>query len=223
VSHVYMQLKQFGHVHRKIIGAVVQPVTVELAEALSLGQSHGVVVADVLPGSPAESAGLKIQDIVLAVDGTPMESFPQFESFLLMHAKGDKLKLDLLRGKQEVTIEIPVVEQRDEIDRLVDLIKPGSNLIPRLGIVGVAIDEKIQGMLQGTRIPSGVIVAALTESAAARESGLASGDIIHAVNGSAVQTVQALRNALDRPKPGASVALQVERDGQLQFIILELE
>ncbi len=78
-------------------------------------------------------------------------------------------------------------------------------------------------MLEDLRIGSGVIVAALTESAAAQEIGLATGDIIHSVNGVPIQSVEALRDALDKVKSGLTVALQVEREGQLQFVTFEME
>ena len=223
VNHVYQQLKQFGHVHRQVVGAAAQPITTGLAEALHLAQNHGIIVSDVLPGGPAEAAGLKIQDIVLAVDGKPMESLPQFESFLFLRAKGDKLKVDVLRGSLEVALEIPVAEQRDEVDRLADLVNVENNLIPKLGILGIPIDEKIAGMLQGVRIASGVIVAAQTESIAAQETGLAAGDIIHSVNGVPIQSMEGLRGALEGVKSGSAVVLQIERGGQLQFVTFEME
>jgi serine protease Do len=223
VKHVYEQLKQFGHVHRKVVGVVIQPITSELAAALNLAQDHGIMVADVMPGGPAQAAGLQIEDIVLAVDGKAMESLPQFEAFLFLRAKGDKLKIDILRGKERLTLEVPVVEQRDEVDRLADLADPEKNLISKLGIVGVPIDDKIAQVLTDLRIPSGVIVAALTDSVAARESGLAAGDVIHAVNNTPISTLESLRKALDQKKPGDPLALQIERDGQLQFVVVDTD
>ncbi len=223
VNHVYQQLKQYGHVHRKIVGAVVQPITPELAEALNLRRDHGLLVADVLPGGPAEAAGLKIQDIVIAIDGRVMQSAPQFASYLLLHDMNDKLKVEVLRGDEQITLEIPVVERRDESDQLADLVNPEKNLIPRLGIVGVSIAEKIGRMLEGLRINKGVVVAAQTESIAAEEIGLATGDVIHSINGAPVLSVEGLRDALDKVKPGSTVALQIERDGELQFITFEMQ
>ncbi len=223
VNHVIQQLKQFGHVHRKVVGAVVQPITLGLAEALHLPRDHGMIVADILPGGPAEKAGLKIQDIVVAVDGRPMESVPQFASFLLLHDQGDKLKVDVLRGQEKITLEIPVIERREESDQLADLVNPQKNLVSKLGIVGVSIDEKIASLLEGLRINGGVVIAAMTESVVAQETGLETGDIIHSVNGVTIQSVESLRDALDKIKSGSTVALQIERDGQLQFVTFEIE
>jgi serine protease Do len=222
VNHVYQQLKQFGHVHRKVVGAAVQPITLPLAEALNLSQNHGVIVADILPGGPAEAAGLKIQDIILTVDGSPMQSLPQFETYLFLRDTGDQVKMEVLRGGEKKAFEIPVLERRDEEDQLIDLVSQEKNLIPKLGILGLSIDEKIASMFESLRIKTGVVVSALTESMAAQETGLTTGDIIHSVNGVPIRSVEALRDALDRVKSGTSVALQVERDGQLQFVEFEM-
>ena len=69
VAFAYPQLLKYGHIHQPEIGVIVQTITPELAEGLHLQRDFGVIVSDVVPGSPAESAGLKIQDIILSVDG----------------------------------------------------------------------------------------------------------------------------------------------------------
>jgi serine protease Do len=222
VNHVYQQLREFGHVHRKMVGAAVQPITPGLAAALNLVQDHGILVGDLLPGGPAESAGLKIEDIILSLDGIPIRSAPEFESFLFLHDTGDKLRMDVLRGNQKISLEIPVLERREEEDKLNDLVNP-KNLIPQLGILGVTINEKIAGMIEDLRIEKGVLIAGSTQSGRALEIGFTAGDIIHSVNGIPIESVEALRNSLDSIKPGSPVAMQVERDGQLQFVEFEME
>ena len=167
-------------------------------------------------------AGLQIQDIVLSVDGRPMLSLPQFESFLFLHDMGDKLKMEVLRGDEKRLLEIPVAERRDEEDQLIDLVNHEKNLIPKLGILGLSMDEKVNAMFENLRFNTGVVVAALTESGGAQEIGLATGDVIHSVNGVPIQSLETLRTALDSIKPDSTVALQVERDGQLQFVEFEM-
>jgi serine protease Do len=80
VEFVYQSLRKHGHVHRVEIGAATQEITPTLAEGLQLSQHWGVVVADVKPGGPAESAGLQIQDIILSADDRawkPCRRFPR--------------------------------------------------------------------------------------------------------------------------------------------------
>ena len=69
VAAAYPQLLKYGHVHQPAIGALVQTITPELAAGLHLQRDFGVIVSDVVTGGPADTAGLKIQDIILSVDG----------------------------------------------------------------------------------------------------------------------------------------------------------
>ena len=147
VKFAYPQLKEHGHVHRGHIGAAVQAITPTMAAALELPRDHGVVVADVVPGGPADSAGLKIQDVVVAVDGRSIVTLAQFQTLLILRTLGESMKVDVLRGSERLTLQIPVVLQKDDLDKMVDLVDAEKNMIPKLGILGLQIDEKIAQMI----------------------------------------------------------------------------
>lgn len=223
VKFAYPQLKEHGHVHRGHIGVVVQPITPDMAAALELPQDHGVVVADVVPGGPAESAGLKIGDVVVGMDGHPIVTFAQFQVFLIRSTLGESISLDVRRGAEKLTLQIPVVPQRNNLEKMVDLVDADQNMISRLGILGLQIDDKISQAIPGIRMPSGVLVLALVASAGSQEIGLRPGDIIHSFNRIPIVSIEALRSALDGAKTGSPVVLQVERDSQLQYATFELD
>ncbi len=174
------------------------------------------------PGSPADAVGLKIQDIITGIDGRPADSLPSIGTRLFMRRGGDKIKLDVLRGTEKLSFEVLVVELPHEIDRLADLADPNKSLVSKLGIVGVEIDSKLAASLPGLRVPSGVIVAAKSATSNV-ETSLNSGDVIHQVNGVPVETMAALRAALDHLSPNSSVVLQIEREGRLMFVFFELD
>jgi len=96
-------------------------------------------------------------------------------------------------------------------------------LIAKLGIVGVAINKNISEALPGLRLASGVIVAARTAYAATVETGLQSGDIIHALNRIDIISLDGLRQALDKLKTSDSVVLQIERQGKLMYLAFDME
>jgi serine protease Do len=223
VGFAYPQLKKYGHVHRGEIGTTVQTITPDLAAALNLAKDSGVVVSDVLPGSTAEKAGLKIQDIIVSVDGRPVESLPLFTYSLFVHGPGDRVKLSVLRGSARLQMEVPVNERQHGVDQLVNLADAEKNVVRRLGILGIEIDSKIAALMPSLRQPSGVIVAATAAGAGGPETSLTPGDVIHALNGSPITSLGGLRSGLDVLKPGSPVALQIERDGMLQFITFQLE
>src|SRR5713101_3428408 len=99
VNVAFRQLRKFGHLHRAEIGIGIQTITPSMAAALSLPRTYGVVVSDVLPGSPAEAAGLQIGDVLAAVDGRAADNLPLVAFHFYLLETGDKVHLDILRGK----------------------------------------------------------------------------------------------------------------------------
>ena len=214
------QLRKYGHLHRGEIGIHVQTITPSLATGLGLPTDHGVMVSDVLPGGPAEQSGLKIQDIILSVNGRPIGNLPIFGLSMFMLHAGDNAKIEVLRGTERIPLEVPVIQRPHNVDRLADLVDPEKNLVSKLGILGIEIDKKITALLPDVREASGVIVAAKVAGLGGQANSLAAGDIIHGVNGVPVISLDFLRSKLDAIKPGTPVVLQIERDGDLTYVTL---
>jgi serine protease Do len=213
VRTIFDQIRQDGHVHRGQVGIHAQSLTPDLAAGLGLTRETGVLVGDVTPDGPAEEAGVKIGDIILSLDGKPMENARQFEVV-------KTVKLTVERDGQQLTLEVAVVEQDDDPQRFADLVDPEKNQIKRLGILGIEISPKVADLLPDLRKPYGVVVAARIATA---PSDLQPGDVIHEINGTPVTTIAALRDAMDRHRPGTALVLQVERDGKLTYRTLDIE
>ncbi|MGH9747825.1 MAG: trypsin-like peptidase domain-containing protein [Candidatus Acidiferrales bacterium] len=223
VEFVYGELRKYGRVHRSIIGATMQEISPDLAAGLSLPRQEGVLVSDILPDGPAEKSGLKIQDVIVTLDGRPVGTLPVVETMISTKPAGSSVRMEVLRGDKKLALDIPVTEQKESIDRLADLVNPAKSLVAKLGIFGVQIDDKLGDEVQDLRIPSGVVVAALSADLSGVETDLQAGDIIHAVNGTRVETLDGLRAAIGKIPPGSSGVLQIERDDKLSFITFEME
>ncbi len=223
VKTVYEQLRTEGHVHRGEIGVAVRSITPDLLEGLNLPTSRGVLLEDVTPDSPADKAGLKIGDVVINVGGKAVTNVRQFSLDLLEYKVGQTAQIEVLRGKKQFTYSVKLIERSDDPQRFADMVTGPNNLIPRLGIVGITMDHQLQQMLPDLRIPGGVVVAAKTQAAALLGEGPEPGDVIHSVNGQPVEDVASLREKLRDVKPGASVILQIERDGAMTYLVLESE
>jgi serine protease Do len=223
VKFVYERLRKQGHVDRGEIGAMAQAITPTLAEGLRLPINSGVIIADVSPGGPAESAGMKVEDIVLTVDGAPIDNMPMLNASLYLHPTDELMTMVVLRGKQRLTLHVPVVQQKHEVDRLVDLADPEKNLVGKLGVLGIDVDSKTSELMPDLRFKSGVIVVARTAYRASVVAGLMPGDVIHAVNTTPVNNLEDLRNAIKPLKFGDAVVLQIERDSKLEYMDFEFE
>lgn len=222
VKVVYEQLRKFGHLHRPEIGVSVQTITPTLAEGLKLPRNFGVIVSDVLPDGPAEAAGVRIGDVLLAIDGRAAGSVPYVAFYLLSRQSGDKVHLDVLRGDQQLGFDVALMPPPKDMDQITALADPEKNLVPTLGILGVEIDKKIAAMAPDLRDPYGIIVAARA-TGATTEVPLTTGDVIRTLNGEPMTTLDRLRQALKALPPGASVALQIQRDQKLMYVAFTLD
>lgn len=223
VRFVYESLRKYGHVHRIEVKAGAQTITDTLAKGLGLSQNWGVVIDDVTPGGPADAGGLKIGDIVLRADGRAIGTLPAFTSALYLHPLDDSLKLDVLRGTERKTLFIAALEMKDPMDALPDLANARDNLVSRLGILALDLNDDLRSALGPLRNPAGVVVVARVADFLSSPSGLQTGDVIHTVNRTPVDSLTSLRKAIDQIKPHDPVVLQIERDSGLQWLAFEME
>ncbi len=221
--YAYEQIRKYGRVRRRTIGADLQSLTPDLAGGLGLAETPGVVVADVGEGGPSGRAGLHVGDVIEAIDGMPVDNVALFTLSLYLRTVGDKVNLEVVRGTKRLTLEVPVLEPAHDLSRLADLSDPTKDLIPRLGIIGATITPEIAEFVEPLRIPSGVLVTATVANRLAVDSGLQEGDIIHAFNRAPIKNMDDLRAAFAKLKPGDPAALQVERGGKLTFVTFEME
>jgi serine protease Do len=224
VRNVYTQIRKSGHVHRGQIGISVQTITPGLANGLRLPQDYGILVNDVEPDGPAGTSGLKVMDIIAAINGKHLMNASELERDLYRRELGEKVALDVLRGEDKLSIGVTVAEREDDPQRFADMVTPESNTVSKLGILGIAIDQKTSPMLPDLRKNYGVIVAARTSNPPYSGSGtLQQGDVIYSVNREPIASIEALRTALDGLKPGDPLIIQIERGGKLTYLSLELE
>ena len=224
VRNIYDQIRAEGHVHRGQIGVSLRTITPDLVAGLHLPVNFGVLLEDVMPGSPADKAGLKVGDIITSVGGNPVEDVRQFALDLYNYKIGQNAEITILQNGKNATYSVPVVERPDDPMRFADLVSSPDNVVNRLGVVAINISSDLKEMLGGDlRIPGGVLVAARTSSGTLLGEGPEPGDVIHAVNGAPVQDLAELKKALRQLKPGEPIVLQIERSGTLNYLVLETE
>jgi len=223
VRNVYDQIRAEGHVHRGQIGVYLRTITPELVEGLHLPTNRGVLLPDVLPGSSADKAGLKVGDVVVSVGGKPVTDVRHFALDLYAYKIGQNADIGVLRDGKVQIVAVKVMERPDDPERFADMVTGPENLVNRLGIVAVTVNDQLRDALGDLRIPNGVLVAARTPSSTLLGEGPEPGDVIHAVNGTPVHDLPQLKQDLRKMKPGDTIVLQVERSGVLSYLVLESE
>ena len=223
VKAVYTQIRSKGRVNRGAIGVVAQTITPTLAAGLKLPQAWGVILSDVHPRSPAASAGLLAGDIVVSLDGKAMENSRQFDVNLYRRAPGDSATITVLRGGQRYTRRVPVIAREDDPARVAELVKSERSLVPRLAVLAVDVEEKILPLLPWLRQRHGVLVVARAADAPQVETGLQSGDVIHAMNDRPVTDLDALNASLKPLQRGDPVVLDVDRMGRRLYLAFQAE
>ena len=124
------------------IGTLLEDITPALKAGLSLDTAAGIIVADVVPDSPAEQAGLRIGDILLSVNGRRVESVSRFRSYAYFKKPGEKLVVELQRGEDRQRVEVVTRARPSHYDPLAPLGSPDKYVVPRLGILGIEIDQE---------------------------------------------------------------------------------
>src|SRR5271163_1863079 len=223
VRFVYHELKEHGIVAQVTIGAHAQTITPDLAAALKLPQDYGVIFSDVDAGGPAEAGGLKQKDVLAAIDGTPIDSFPKYTAYLYLHKRGTPLQMTVQRNGKPVELSITAIDALPMVDSLSDLINPRRDLIPSLGIFVIDLNDLVAAALPGLRSKHGVVVAGVLGEEPATMANLEVGDVVRSINGKPLSTTDELRQQLAGMKPGDAVALEVERQSVLQYVAFEIE
>jgi serine protease Do len=219
LAFVYEQLRTIGHVRRGALGISVSSISPALAEGLGLPDKPGVILEDVMPGSSADIAGLHPGDVVAAIDGKPIEDPQQLSIVLFRKRVGDEVHFTLRGADSSLSsVDVKVARRPRDPESILDPANLSEDLITHLGIIAVPLSPEIAKLLPPTRMPQGLVIVALTAGGKGATLDLQVGDVLYAMNGKPLASLEALRGYLDHLPKNAAIAFQLERDGKLQYL-----
>jgi len=221
VRFVYNQIRHYGFVPRPYLGVDVQGITPTLASALQLPTDSGIIVAGAARGRLAENEVLQAGDVLVSLDGTPLQNVPQLTWLLLHKHIGDRPRVEIARNASKIVLEVSLVSEPSDPEGSIATIDIEENLVAKLGIVGSARKHGTAGPSPTASGPGVLVVARLRESDTQAE--LAAGDVICSVNSVPITSVAQLRATIESFKPGDAIALQVERKGKLRYVAFEMD
>jgi serine protease Do len=214
------QLRERGKVVRGWLGVQIQALTDDMARTYRMKDNKGALISDVTSDSPAEKAGLRADDVVVGVDGRPVEDNGDLSRYIASKPPGSTVNLRVLRAGSEQTIAVVLGTFPDETaDAETDSTRHG-----QLGMSLRNLTPDTAERLELPRATKGVVVAAVEAGGAAEEAGLARLDVVVSVNGAAVGSVAEFEREIDRARPDGVARLRVRRQGGgYSFLVLKLK
>ncbi|MGH7022884.1 MAG: Do family serine endopeptidase, partial [Caulobacteraceae bacterium] len=235
-AQVTKQLIATGHIQRGYIGATIQPLSDEMAQSFGLAGKTGAVVADVVPGGPAQRAGVESGDVVVAVNGQPIASYTEMTREVAKVPAGDVARLDIFRDGKERTIDVRTALRPSE-DQLAqnggqgeDEGGPGSgpHATPGADILGMSLAPLSPAARQEFNLSQnahGVVVEGVKGTSDASDKGLQRGDVIvRAGDREVASTGDVAAAVTEWKREGRKVIpVAINRGGRTLFVPLKIE
>jgi serine protease Do len=199
---VVNQLQAHGSVTRGWLGVGIQDLSPELAEYYGIKNKKGVLVAQVFEGDPADKAGIKANDVIVEVDGKPIESSRDLTRTIADLEVGKKTTVTLLRDGKEKTVNVKIAK-RGDAEALAQRKQEDSEKL------GIRIAEATPEMAKRFGYPeteTGVLVVGVEPGSKADEAGVRQGDLVKEVNRKPVTSVSELQS-------------EVEKDDNIQLLV----
>jgi len=217
------QIMKNGKVTRGFLGITPQELTPEMAKAFGVPNTHGVAIATVVPESPASKAGLKVGDVITAVNGTPADDVNSFRLQVAGFAPGTVVHLKINRSGQNLDLPVTLSEFNLEAENKGD----SEGNLPRGGEKGAlkglsvqALTPELRQQLQTPEGTQGVVITEVDPDSAGAAAGLQQGDIIVQVDRRPVSTVSQFNEAVRAGASRESTLLLVKTGPGTHFVVV---
>jgi serine protease Do len=211
------QLKT-GKVIRGWLGVMIQDITPELAESFGTTATKGVIVADVVAGSPAEKGGLKRGDIVQTLNGKPVENANQLSRTVAAMQPESKATIEVIRDGKPVTVKLTIGTMPEEAQQQKAAAPSAESA---LGITVQNITPELAQKLGVDEKEVGVVITDLAAGSPAAEARLHKGDIVEEVNRQKIQNIRDWKQAIEKMKKGEPLLLLVKRGANTFYVAIK--
>ncbi|VAV84788.1 HtrA protease/chaperone protein [hydrothermal vent metagenome] len=221
VKEIVLQLKDKGKVTRGWIGVTIQEITPEIARSFVLKDSSGALVSSVMPGDPAEKAGIKAGDIIKEFGNKEVKSSRDLPMAVAATTPGKKTKVVVLRDgrKKTLFIKVGTKASKDEVQASAEGKKDSS--ASKLGVVVKKITPQVAQRF-GFKDKSGVLIVSVEDGSIAARGGLRRGDIVKEVNRRATESVEAFNRELGKALKKDILLLLIKRGRGVLYLAIDI-
>jgi serine protease Do len=207
-KRVMADLVEYGHVRRPLLGITIQNVGPEDAQVYGLPRIAGVLVEDFPPNSPAEKAGLRRHDVIVALGGEPVDRLGQFQRLVAGHRPGDVVEVEVIRFGEARRFGIRLVEADLGINRVVRTAPER----PSEADLGLELVDLTPGVARERRFgrASGALIAGVRPNSAAMRRGVEGGLVIREINQNPVESAAQAERILRSLQSGAVASFLLE-------------
>jgi serine protease Do len=219
--NVVEQIKSKGKVTRGWLGVQIQDVNRQLAESFGMDRPYGALVAKVIPGGPAEKAGLQIGDIIVEFNNQTIETSGELPPRVGVTPIDEKATLKIIRQgeKHELSIKVGLLPTQ-AVAQANDATTAGENINNRLGITVADLSNEQRQQLQVDK--NGVFVQKVGKGVA-QETGIQPGDVILRIQNTVVKDAADFNKIVSKLPVSKSIALLVQRNGSPIFVAFKLD
>jgi serine protease Do len=214
---VSQQLRETGMVVRGWLGVGIQDVDRNLAESFGLDRPMGALISQLEPGGPAEKAGIRVGDVVVALDGREIGESSDLPHVVGLIKPDTEVPVKLFREGKERNLKVRVGKLGGEEPRDIASAETGGDRI------GLQVEDLSDQQKMRIRLQGGVVVRAVAPGKAAARAGLMPGDIIAQVGNEPVRDAAGFEQIVDALPANVHVPLRLIRRGQAGFIALRIE
>ncbi|MCK9263849.1 MAG: DegQ family serine endoprotease [Deltaproteobacteria bacterium] len=191
-KNIYTQLIEHGNVTRGYLGVTIQDLTAELAKSFGLNDTRGVLVSQVMPDTPAEKAGMKQGDVIVSLDGKPVDTSASLRNEVAMTVPGTAIKVGVIRDGKKMTLNVKVEKMSEDM-----LTSSRSEDLSNLGMSVATLNNDLAKQY-GFENESGVVVTGVDQGSLAARTGIRPGMLIKEIDRKPVKNVKEFEDALKK-------------------------
>jgi len=216
-KNVYNQLISKGTVERGFLGVIMQDLNGNLAKSFNLKETRGVLISEIMKGSAAEKAGIKAGDVVVEIDGQPVDRINELQNRIGMKKPGAKVQMVVLRdgSRREFTVELAEKPAKEKVA----LSK--SQTMEDLGLTVQNLTDDLAERL-GYEGLSGVVVTQVKAGSLAELSGISQGTLIMEVDRKPVKNTKEFGEAIEEAAKNGTILLLIRDEGYTRFVVITL-